>query len=140
MVFEYRDDGVFSESQMELWGTDLSGGILVQEEDYRAYDNRPRMANVASTRQPQRPRPFHRGLSLQTMPTLNPQDAYAAAMMHDSEHFDTGKVAGNGTLKRRQQTEYTTMHSAAAAAAEEETSCGLPLLQTPQKPPIGSGE
>ena len=137
MVFEYRD--VFSESQMELWGTDLSGGILVQEEDYRAYDNRPRMANVASTRQPQRPRPFHRGLSLQTMPTLNPQDAYAAAMMHDSEHFDTGKVAGNGTLKRRQQTEYTVMQSA-AAAAEEEATCGLPLLQTPQKPPIGSGE
>ena len=42
------------------------------------------------------PRTFSRGL---TMPSLNAQEAYAAAMAG----FDTHKIAGHGTLKRLQQ-------------------------------------
>ena len=132
---------------MELWGTDLAGGILLQEpyqtkayqQDIKYSQAAPnRFVNltylspskqspsiglqdqsnymggigVGNTNQPIHPLlsppnqtalphtnvppSFSRGL---TMPSLNAQEAYAAAMAG----FDTHKIAGHGTLKRLQQ-------------------------------------
>ena len=122
---------------MDLWGTDLAGGILLEEPyQTRAYtESRPPVAvddHLLNYRQ-QSPRPFNRGLSLQTMPTLNPQDAYAAAMLGD-DAFDTQKIAANGTLKRmkmpRPETQFTPIRPPLD---------GLPLLQGPLQN-AGSGK
>ena len=73
-------------------------------------------------------------------------------------HFDTQKIAGNGTLKRmtnlgshhvhRIQPElfsaggqYTNIQPPPVPGGQlPEDSCGLPLLHSPQKSSIGSGE
>ena len=91
-----------------MWGTDLSGGILLEEPyQTRAYGT----DGVASQQAPDRflnltylmsPSPTTSPFSrpIQTMPALDPQDAYAAAMMEDRVQFNTQRVASHGTLKR----------------------------------------